>query len=122
MDFLADENVPRPIIERLRMGGLRVYTIAEKSAGIADADVLAVANQGGLILITQDQDFGELPILRQAPVAGVVLLALARLPLKAQVERVAGFFAAADHPNLGGKFTVIEPGRVRARSLPGGRA
>jgi len=117
MDFLADENVPRPIIERLRRDGFTAHTVAEKWPGIGDSHVLAVASEGGLILITQDQDFGELAIVRQAPVTGVVLLELARLPLNAQVERTARFFAA-NRANLAGKLTVIEPARVRVRALP----
>ena len=98
MDFLADENVPRPIIERLRSDGFTVHTIAEKSPGISDSHVLAVANEGGLILITQDQDFGELAIARQAPVTGVALLELARLPLNAQVECAAQSSQTSGHP------------------------
>jgi hypothetical protein len=70
-----------------------------------------------LILITQDQDFGELAILRQVPVLGVVLLEVARLPLKTQVERVAKS-VAANHASFAGNLTVIEPGRTRTRSLP----
>ncbi len=118
MDFLADENVPRPIVERLRMDGVTVHAIAEMGAGAPDADVLAEANQGGLILITQDQDFGELVFLQQLPVVGVVLLELARLPLKAQVERVAQL-VATERASFDGHLTVIEPGRTRARPLPG---
>ena len=117
MDFLADENVPRPIIDRLRLDGFTVHAIAEKSAGASDADVLAAANQDGLILVTQDQDFGELAILRQVPVVGVVLLEIARLPLKAQVERVAQL-VGAKHMSFPGNLTVIEPGRTRVRPLP----
>ena len=118
MAFLADENIPRPIIERLRLDGFTVHAIAEKSAGAADADVLAAANEDGLILITHDRDFGELAILRQMPVLGVVMLEVARLPLKTQVERVAKS-VAANHARFAGNLTVIEPGRTRARSLPG---
>ncbi len=118
MDFLADENVPRPVIDRLRADGFTVRAISETSAGSPDTEVLTEAHQGGLILITQDQDFGELAILRQLPVAGIVLLELAQLTLRAQVERVASSLAA-QHANLAGKLTVIEPVRIRARALPG---
>ena len=67
MGFLADENVPRPIIERLRTDGFTVRSIFEESRGISDADVLSRADEAGLLLITQDQDFGELAILRRCP-------------------------------------------------------
>jgi predicted nuclease of predicted toxin-antitoxin system len=79
--------------------------------------VLAAANRGSLVLITQDQDFGELAILQQLPVAGIILLELARLPLLAQIDRVAEVLAA-DPDGFFGKLTVIEPARIRARTLP----
>jgi predicted nuclease of predicted toxin-antitoxin system len=120
MDFLADENVPRPVIERLRRDGLSVRSVFEESRGISDVDVLSRADQAGLILITQDRDFGELAILRRMPVAGVLLLELARLPLREQVERVATLLST-DPTRLVGKLTVIEPARVRVRALPGGQ-
>ena len=114
MAFLADENVPRPIVERLRRDG---FAIAETNPGAVDADILAHAEQRDLLLITQDHDFGELAILRGMRVPGIVLLELERLPLSAQVERVANVIAA-DYANLSGHLTVIEPGRTRVRKLP----
>ena len=117
MDFVADENVPRPIVERLRQYGFQVHAIAEQSPGIADDAVLAAAHQGQFILITYDQDFGEPVVLRQLPVVGVLLLELAQLSLNAQVERVAQV-VASDLANFAGKLTVVEPGRTRARALP----
>jgi hypothetical protein len=87
MNLPADENVPRPIIERLRLDGYIVRAVSEQAA-----------------------------ILRQKPVAGVLLLELARLPLTAQVERVAAFLSGG--PDLTGKLTVIEPARVGVRVLP----
>lgn len=116
MDFLADENVPRPIIERLRKDGFTVDTIAEKNAGLPDADVLAIADQDGAILITQDKDFGELVVLCRLPVVGVVLLVLAQLPLKAQVERVAQL-VATHRARFAGNLSVAEPTRIRVRPL-----
>ena len=118
MEFLADENVPRPIVERLRKDGLAVRSVYEESAGADDTLVLAVAQQAELILITQDRDFGELTILRRLPVTGVLLLDLARLSLKEQVQRVASFLAA-ESSGLAGSLAVLEPARVRRRPLPG---
>ena len=118
MDFLADENVPRPIVERLRRDGFTVRSIFEESRGIDDTHVLSLADRAGLILITPDHDFGELAILRRMPVRGVLLLELARLPLREQVERVAAFLSG-NPKDLAGSLTVIEPARVRVRALPG---
>jgi predicted nuclease of predicted toxin-antitoxin system len=64
MRFLADENVSRLVVERLRVGGLDVISIAETRSGSPDRDVLDAADAEGCILITEDQDFGEL-VIRQ---------------------------------------------------------
>jgi predicted nuclease of predicted toxin-antitoxin system len=117
MDVLADENVPRPIIERLRADGFTVHAISEKSAGASDNDVLSEAQQGELVLITQDQDFGGLAILHAMPISGVVLLEIARLPLASQADRVARVLST-EAALLAGNFTVIEPARLRVRRLP----
>src|SRR5688500_8638697 len=117
MDFLADENIPRPIIQRLRDDGFSVHAVGETNAGMPDLDVLGSAAHAGLILITQDHDFSELAIVRKVPVSGIVRLELARLPLSAQVERAAHCLAA-NIASFKGKLTVIEPARIRARSLP----
>lgn len=116
MEFLADENVPGPIIRRLRADGFRVHAIAEERAGSPDPTVLEAAARMGLVLITQDTDFGELAILRQMAVSGVILLELVRLSLAAQTERVARCFAD-EGERFAGSFTVIEPARVRRRAL-----
>ena len=67
---------------------------------------------------TGQPDFGELTILQRRPVAGILLLELARLSLREQVERVASFLTAGS-PVLAGKLTVLEPTRIRTRALPG---
>lgn len=116
MEFLADENVPGPIIRKLREDGFRVHAIAEEQAGISDSRVLEVAERRGVVLITQDNDFGELAILRRMAFSGVILLNLARLSLATQTERVARCFAH-EQERFAGSFTVIEPARVRRRAL-----
>ena len=60
MRFLADENVSRLVIERLRADGFEVISIGESRSGATDKDVLAAADAEGCILITEDRDFGEL--------------------------------------------------------------
>lgn len=73
MRFLADENVYGLAIKRLRADGHDVMSIRETFAGVADTEVLKQAAEADLILITEDQDFGELVIRRRLPVSGVVL-------------------------------------------------
>lgn len=60
MRFLADENVSRMVIERLRASGFDVISIGETRSGAPDKYVLEAADAEDRILITEDHDFGEL--------------------------------------------------------------
>jgi len=117
MRFLADENVSRLVIERLRAGGFDVISIGETRSGTPDKDVLEAADAEGCILITEDHDFGELVIRQRLGVRGMILLELDRLSNATEADVVAEVVSThAD--KLLGNLVVIEPGRVRVRPLP----
>jgi len=78
VNFLADEGVDRPIVERLRLERVSVWYVAEMQPSIADDLVLAIANQQGALLLTADKDFGELVFRQQRLAIGVVLIRKAR--------------------------------------------
>ncbi len=117
MRFLADENVSRLVIERLRNGGHDVVSIGETRAGAPDEDVLDAADTEAWILMTEDRDFGEMIIRQRLGVQGMMLLELDRLSNAAEAAAVAE--AVATHADrLVGNLVVIEPGRIRVRPLP----
>jgi predicted nuclease of predicted toxin-antitoxin system len=116
MRFLADENVSRFVVERLRAAGFDVAAIGSISPGASDDKVLAAARREGLILITEDRDFGQLVVRQRLEIQGVVLLELDRLSNVAESDRVATAIAA-NAGKLSGNLFVIEPGRVRIRPL-----
>lgn len=60
MRFVADENVSRLVIERLRNNSHDAMSIAETRSGAPDEDVLNAAGAEGSILITEDRDFGAI--------------------------------------------------------------
>ena len=118
MRFLADENVSRHVIERLRNSGHDVVSIAETKPSAPDEDVLNAADAGSRILITEDRDFGEMVIRQRLGVGGVILLELDRLSNATEADTVADVISAhADR--LSGNLVVIEPGRIRVSPLPG---
>jgi predicted nuclease of predicted toxin-antitoxin system len=88
MRFLADENVSRLVIERLRSGGSDVMSIAEMRWGASDKDVLEMADIENSILMTEDRDFEELVIRQHLGVRGVILLELNRLSNAAEADSV----------------------------------
>ena len=117
MNFLADENVDRPIVERLRAEGHSVFYVAESSASASDEDVIHLVGSSAAILLTADKDFGEL-LFRQHRVApGVVLLRLAGLSARGKADVVSRAIVA-HHRELPRNFTVVTPGTVRVRKIP----
>jgi predicted nuclease of predicted toxin-antitoxin system len=122
MNLLADENVDRGIVLRLRDNGHFVDWIAEVSPSVTDEDVLRRAAESGAVLFTEDKDFGELVYRRGLGHAGVVLVRLDGLDngTKAEILSKALSDYGADLP---GAFAVVLPDSVRLRrpssSVPG---
>lgn len=117
MNFLADENLEHPIMERLRESGHDVVAVSARSAGAPDREVLSVALSEQRILLTNDKDFAELTFLRQRAAAGIVLLRLPRLRSAEKAERVMEVVNAQGE-RLRGAMTVIEEEATRRRDLP----
>lgn len=114
MNFLADESVDFPIIEKLRADGHLVLAVAEMSPSISDEEVLDIANAQVMLLVTGDKDFGELVFRLKRVTLGVVLIRL--LGLSAATKAMIVSNAIREHGNeMEGSFTVIEPGNVRLR-------
>jgi len=114
MNFLADEGVDFPVVERLRGDGHEVLYIAEMDPGISDEKVLALANDKNALLLTADKDFGELVYRLHRISAGVLLMRLAGLSPARKAELVSS--VVRDHgEKLIHTFTVVTPGLVRVR-------
>jgi predicted nuclease of predicted toxin-antitoxin system len=60
MKFLADENISTKVVSNLRNKGIDIISIKEVASGISDESVLETANNQKRVLITFDDDFGEL--------------------------------------------------------------
>ena len=56
MNFLADEGVDFPVVQRLRSDGHEVLYVAEMAPGVSDETVLATANDRNALLLTADKD------------------------------------------------------------------
>ncbi len=56
-ELLADEDIPRPIVEKLRSEGYRVHYIEEEAKGSTDREVLKESRDNKLPILTYDNDF-----------------------------------------------------------------
>ena len=112
MKFFADEGVDLQIVARLRDEGHDVWYAAEDIAGTDDEEILSLANQEERILITRDKDFGELAYRDKKVHAGIVLNRLFELSSERKAELVCKVVREFGE-ELIGKFTVIQPGKIR---------
>jgi hypothetical protein len=53
--ILADENIDRPIIDRLRLDGHTVISIFETGRGMTDEDVLKLSDSEKAVLLTEEK-------------------------------------------------------------------
>jgi predicted nuclease of predicted toxin-antitoxin system len=60
MTFLANEKFPRPATRILRQSGYVVKSIQEDFSGISDEEVIKIALESNLIILTFDKDYGEI--------------------------------------------------------------
>jgi len=113
--FLANENFPRPSTILLRENGIIVRSIQEEFPGISDLDVINIAIQQKLIILTFDSDYGEI-IFRHAnnnPPAVIYFREKGNQPEFA----ASSLLSVLSNPKivLAGSFTVIEPSNIRQR-------
>ncbi len=116
MRFLANENFPGAAVVALAAAGHDIVWVRIAAPGVSDPEVLAWAVREQRVLLTFDQDFGELAGGSALPsVCGVVLFRIP-VPKPGDVgQRLAELIAGRD--DWAGHFSVIQPGRVRMRRL-----
>lgn len=114
MKILADENISKLLVERLRQEGHQVQYIAEIARGSNDPTVLELANRQGALLLTDDKDFGELVFHQHLRASGILLVRLATLSPSQEVEVVVKVIREYSDKLLYA-FTVITPQGIRIR-------
>ncbi len=117
MRILADENIPRGMIEALRNAGHQVVSIAETKPMSPDEDVLGEAVSSGLVLLTFDADFGRMIFAEgyRAP-PGVIYLRSPPPTPAIGIERVMRI-VRADAPAIDGHFVSVDR-KVRFHPFP----
>jgi predicted nuclease of predicted toxin-antitoxin system len=116
MHFLADENFPRHAVEALRRRGYDVVWVRTEFPGIADPEVLKIAQSENRILLTFDKDFGELAFVTELPAtSGIILFRLQAASAQILAEKVMVTISLRD--DWAGHFSVVEENKIRMREL-----
>lgn len=114
--MLANENVPAPSVRALRDNGWDVVSVAEKSFGIPDEEVIELANAENRLIITLDKDYGELVFRRGFRTrVGVLYLRFRPKTPREIAEYITRLIERG--VELEGRFTVADRDRVRQRVL-----
>lgn len=115
--FLVDESCPRAVVEALRSAGHDARYAAETNRRADDKDLVTLARAGGLIIVSEDFDFGELLVRHQLKAPGAIILHLPRTSPQARARRLTDVLAL---PTLilDGALTIVTPRQVRQRRLP----
>ncbi|MCY4164746.1 MAG: DUF5615 family PIN-like protein [Gammaproteobacteria bacterium] len=75
MRFLIDAcAASQPVLAALKDAGCDVVSVLERMPHAPDEAVLALALEENRVLVTEDNDFGELVFLQGLPHAGIVRL------------------------------------------------
>lgn len=113
--FLANENFPRPSTIILREKGYHIISIQEKARGISDEEVIKMALDANLIILTFDRDYGELifKYAKDNPPAVVFFREKGNTPEFAGSSLVS--ILSNKEISLSEAFTVIEVNNVRQR-------
>ena len=114
MKIVADENVDRLAIERLRKDGHEVLSIAREFAASPDVEVLSISNNERALLITEDKDFGELVFHKKRSYFGVLLVRLEGVSRPERVRMVCDIVLHRGN-ELVNSFSVLTPGSLRTR-------
>lgn len=114
--FLADENIPLESVHKLVESGVDIRAVAESAKGMTDENILGLASAEGRILLTFDQDFGELAFRRKVPSEGIVLLRFE--PASVNEVTISVVKLLREGVQLIKKFTVIERHRIRTFPYP----
>ena len=114
MNLVLDENIDARIASRLRTDGDAICYVSELSPGIADQEVLRIANETASLLVTCDKDFGELVFRSNHLHQGILLVRLEGMNSEEKSNYISAAIRDYEH-QLRGAFSVLTAQLLRIR-------
>ncbi len=117
MQILADENIPRVVVDGLRNEGYNLHWIAEAMPGASDEEVLAVAMEQERTLLTFDKDFGNLVFKTKLPAGSGIILYRGEMDTPTELAKTICNIISSRSDWIG-HFSVIDGKRIGMTKLP----
>lgn len=111
MKFLADENIPLELVQKLQRENIDIASMSLISPGVSDAEVLEYARKERRVLITLDQDFGQLLFHKRKQSFGVIFIQIHPQSTKEIYQLTKKVFAMKI--DFIHSFCVVEKHRIR---------
>lgn len=120
MRFLVDEDLPRSTVDlllRYKHEAVDVRDIGFR--GAKDPQIAAYAQRESLCLVTGDLGFSDIRNYPPGNYAGLVVLRLPRIATASFILSLLESFLQQEDlvARMPGKLAVVEPGRVRIRTV-----
>lgn len=117
MRLLANQNVPRSVVDTPRSSGYDVEWVQESQPGRSDPALLQYAVSEERVVLTFDKDFGTLAFNRGIPAScGVILVRLTPTAPGTLANRLVDILS--ERNDWAESFAVINDATVRMRPLP----
>jgi predicted nuclease of predicted toxin-antitoxin system len=111
--LLTDACIWGPTNAALRAAGHDVDWVGDWPADPGDLEILKRAHAEGRVLVTVDNDFGELAVRQGAAHSGIIRLAMTPVVLEAEV--CLAVVAAFEQELTDGAIVTATPRRMRLR-------
>ena len=113
--IIADENIPLPIIESLLQNSIEITSVYKDFRGIADIEIIDLAQNPPKIILTEDKDFGDLIFAYNQKQVSVILLLYHYSEMETISKILLKFLL--NHAIENHSFIVISPKNIRIRKI-----
>ncbi|MFC1713704.1 DUF5615 family PIN-like protein [Candidatus Poribacteria bacterium] len=116
LKFLIDANMPRLVGRSLIAQGYDVVDIRDiEKPGIDDDSIFGIAQQAGRVILTRDQDFGNVLLYLPSSHLGIIVLRTRAQPSELIRDLLIDFLAEISEDEVCGSLIVLEKHRYRIR-------
>ncbi len=119
MQLLADVNVSRRVVLRLRSLGLDVVRVSDiLDCRASDRDILVEARRLGAVILSCDQDFGALLAVSGATGPSLINLRVSRVDVEELAHTIMAVLRVTEAELRSGAIVTLDDAGLRVHRLP----